>query len=1657
MDFNDNMVKQVVFIDLEVSREDLKILDIGAVRNDGTPFHSPSLQSFRSFISNSIFLCGHNIVRHDLKHLQASDLNLSGFKVIDTLCLSPLLSPKRPYHKLLKNDKLQTEELNNPVNDCKKAADLFYDEINVFKALPVEVKDIYYGLLCRQPEFSGFFEYVDFKPRNSNILDLINDYYDGKICAHADVLMLTQNHPVELAYALALIDTDDPFSISPPWLLYNYPEIENLVKTLRNTPCEEGCAYCENSLNVLRGLKQIFGFDEFRLYDGEPLQEKAAQAAVEGKSLLAIFPTGGGKSVTFQLPALMAGKTVHGLTVVISPLQSLMKDQVDHLNELGIAEAVAISGLLDPIERANVLERVANGSATILYISPEQLRSRTIEKLLLSRSIVRFVIDEAHCFSAWGQDFRVDYLYIGKFIRKLQENKHDVTSIPVSCFTATAKQKVVSDICDYFRKELDLNLEIFASSASRTNLRYHVLFKETDKDKYLALRNLIAQEDCPTIVYVSRTRSSLKIAEKLTKDGFPAKPFNGQMETNDKIANQEAFIRNEVKIIVATSAFGMGVDKKDVKLVVHYDISGSLEDYVQEAGLAGRDPSIQAKCYVLYNDNDLNKHFMLHSQSKLSFSEIQQIWKAIKDLTKGRSRLVCSPLELARQAGWDDSSTRDVETRVKTAISALEKGEYVRREKNVPRIFATSLQVNNMYDASSRIERSTLITEDQRLNASRIVKSLISSKSRSNDPMGTAESRVDYLADMLGIKLGKVIDLVNLMRQDGILADTLDMSANILVGDDTDRKSRNILDRFNRLENFLLNQLNDESTDINYKKLNELALTTIPDSNVKNIRTLVYYHVISGNFQNPDYSTKDFIRIVPIIKISKLIEKSRKRLSLCSFIIRTLYMKVEKTDHNNEEIKEEKPVNFSLITLLNEYNSSSPNNLSKTSLSELENALLFLSKIGALKIEGGFLVTYNGLEINRLITDNKRKYRMEDYRFLDEYYQQKIRQIHIVGEFANLMVRNYEAALQFVYDYFQIDFKKFIAKYFKGDRAKEIDRNITPQKYHELYDALSEIQSQIIDDSKHKYIVVAAGPGSGKTRTLVHKLASLLQLENVKHEQLLMLTFSRVAATEFKKRLYNLVGSVASFVDVKTFHSYCFDLVGKAGRIEGCENVVKEATELINSGEVEPGKISKTALVIDESQDMDENEFNLVNALIQNNDDMRLIAVGDDDQNIYEIRGSSSKYFKSLIEKYGAVKYEMVENYRSKSNIVEFANQFATLIHDRMKTTPIQSVREGKGIVSITRHYGSHMEEAIVRHLLETRGNSKCCIMTRTNQEALQVFALLSKHKIRARLTQPLDDNPKSKSRSKSRSELRLSDLAEIRFFMKILNKDADSPAISEEDWNAAKERLFQTYSNSSCLSNCKNLIYDFEKVNVKKYSSEKDDLISEDVDNFEIYKSDLEEFINRSSYEDFYDDDNEAVYVSTIHKTKGREFDIVYMMLNGIEKLSEETKRIIYVGITRAKDALYIHCNTDIFSQIKIPEATHLNDITLYPEPTEIALYLTHSDVYLDYSIRKKEKILMDLRLRSGMELFYCPCRSYLNKSQERIILSTAVGNTYEEVVALSKECTQRIRDYEKKGYSLFRAEIRFIVAWKKQGQDQEYAVILPNVYLKKQGSSNK
>ena len=385
------------FVDVEVGIKDRKIHDIGAIRRDGAVCHSANKRELTDFLKDVDFICGHNIIHHDAKYLFGEKTDR--WMLVDTLYVSPLLFPEHPYHRLLKDDKLISEQINNPVNDCEKARDLLMDEMAQWEKLPSNMKTIFATLLQGQKEFEGFLVFANAKAgTKENLVELIRSEFDGRICEHADMDSIIIQHPCELAYALALIDTTDHRSVTPPWVLHNYPNVENVVRLLRHNHCTEGCAYCNKELDVHYNLKQFFGYDEFRTYDGEPLQERAARAAVERKSVLAIFPTGGGKSLTFQLPALMEGRSVHGLAVVISPLQSLMKDQLDNLAEKGITDAVTINGLLDPISRSESIKRVLDGDASLLYISPEMLRSKTIEKILLARHVVRFIIDEAHCF-----------------------------------------------------------------------------------------------------------------------------------------------------------------------------------------------------------------------------------------------------------------------------------------------------------------------------------------------------------------------------------------------------------------------------------------------------------------------------------------------------------------------------------------------------------------------------------------------------------------------------------------------------------------------------------------------------------------------------------------------------------------------------------------------------------------------------------------------------------------------------------------------------------------------------------------------------------------------------------------------------------------------------------------------------------------------------------------------------------------------------------------------------------------------------------------------------------------------------------------------------------------------------------------------------------
>ena len=719
-----------------------------------------------------------------------------------------------------------------------------------------------------------------------------------------------------------------------------------------------------------------------------------------------------------------------------------------------------------------------------------------------------------------------------------------------------------------------------------------------------------------------------------------------------------------------------------------------------------------------------------------NIKEIQQVWRAIKGLTRSRSSVSNSALEIARRAGWDDS-VRDIETRVTTAISALEQSGYLKRGQNMPHIYANSILSKNAQEAIEKIYVSNKFNERQKKQAVRIIKKLFSSKSRQQASDEEAESRIDYISDHLGIVKEEVIQVVNILREEKILADSKDLTAFIKRGENKNR-SLNIVNSIGTIENFLASQFDEQEKSFHLKELNERAEENgCKDVSPNKIKTIINFWVIKNWIKRKkhDYS-KNHLTIVSNYSKSELNNKLKKRHELARFVVDFLFQKSNETLSSEDKDKKQVLVQFSVHELKEAYENHKALFKLNITIEDIEDALFYLSRMEAIKIEGGFLVVYNSLTIKRLEQDTKKRYKADDYKNLEKFYESKVQQIHIVGEYAKKMIRDYKEALQFVDDYFQLNYSSFLNKYFNGIRQQEIKRNITPAKFRQLFGELSPAQLGIIKDKTSPYIAVAAGPGSGKTRVLVHKLASLLLMEDVKHDQLLMVTFSRAAATEFKKRLINLIGNAASFIEIKTFHSYCFDLLGRVGSIEKSVTIIKEAVEKIRNKDIEYNKITKTVLVIDEAQDMDRHEFELIKVLMEKNEEMRVIAVGDDDQNIYEFRGSSAKYLEQFIIEQKAKKVELVENYRSKANLVEFTNEFVKKISHRLKEIPIVAHTTETGLVKVIKYSSSNLIEPVIKSIISAGLKGTTCVLTQTNTEALQIAGLLVHSGLSATLIQ---------------------------------------------------------------------------------------------------------------------------------------------------------------------------------------------------------------------------------------------------------------------------------------------------------------------------------
>lgn len=356
----------------------------------------------------------------------------------------------------------------------------------------------------------------------------------------------------------------------------------------------------------------------------------------------------------------------------------------------------------------------------------------------------------------------------------------------------------------------------------------------------------------------------------------------------------------------------------------------------------------------------------------------------------------------------------------------------------MPKIYATSILVKNMAEASSRLDRSFRMNKEEKVQAKRILSMLFSAKSTANARNGDGESRVDYISDRLGIKREETFKLIQILREENILENTKDLTAYIQKTD-TENKSLHVVKKYSAIEQFLLTNIQSEGQCINLKEFNDKAVSSgIKNATVNALKTIIYYWTIKKYTKKSIENTTARTVIIPELPLDELRRKRQFCIALAEFIVRYLFEQYKETTETGEKVL----VGFSVLELKAAYEKQEKTNISDE---QIEDALLYLSKIDAMKLEGGFLVLYNGMQIKRLERDNKIRYKADDYKRLNDYYRQKIQQIHIVGEFANMMLKDYEEAQQFVGDYFRMDYKLFIAKYFKGNRKMKLTGTL-PQK-----------------------------------------------------------------------------------------------------------------------------------------------------------------------------------------------------------------------------------------------------------------------------------------------------------------------------------------------------------------------------------------------------------------------------------------------------------------------------------------------------------------------------------------------------------------------------------------------------------------------------------
>lgn len=1508
----------IIFCDIEANTKTKKVQEIGLLHQD-KELKTSSIQECIMFINlcDSSYIAGHNFIDFDMEILKETSMyqHIKEYNIIDTLPLSLLLFNEKTVHSLPKNYKSEDDFKNNPVEDSKITLKLFIKLEERFLSLDKDTQTIFYSLLKEEVYFKAFFKYIDDKVvlvslNHTQLKSAIREVHQNVIINYDYLEEVMSTNPIELAYILAILTPHIEIKSHPPKILFSYPHIVEIQKKL--------CFDLYNANEILSSFsKEIFGFDEFKIFprlnagvlDNPTIsQREIIEASLRDESFLAILPTGGGKTFTFWLPAVFKAKAYKALTVVISPLQALIEDHIKSFNaKVANFKAVAISGFMSPLERSEAVEQVINGEADILYLAPESLRSNVIFGILKNRLIERFVVDEVHCLSTWGNDFRQDYYYICEYVKELLDKKPFQNHIPISCFTATAKPSVIEDIEKFFLEGLGIKLDHYLAIPERKNLKYQSI-PIGMKDKYNELLRLINENEGSTLVYIpSSTKSCDEIAEKLSLDTTKiVKSFHSKIDSQEKMTILKDYIENRIDIIVATTAFGMGVDKSNITNVIHYEVSDSLESYAQEAGRGARDEKLNAYCPILFSEDDLDKHFNALSRSKVTASEINSIFRVIKNAK--RDFVYKTAFELAKEANWDvEDSSSDYVTKVKTALLELEREGYISRKRNKTNFFADSIASEGMAELHEKLKDSNY-NQYEKQTLVLVLQSILG--------RGKVESvQVDELAYILGYEKDAISLAIHQLKEMNILGDSKDLSLELSL------ESIGKFDTIVLIELSLLQYLESlQGTQVSMRELNEHLYTQhiIHNNQIELIKSIIKNWKDKSSFLFKRINREQDLWYFQLLELENVKNTIALKHRIAKHVL-TFFAK------NLTPNKKEKIV-FSLKELHEQLDKD-------VTVKEIDKALLYLHHLNILELLMGRFISYSPMDIHvEEKSSLKRKYTEYKNR-LEEHYRTKIESIHIMGEYAKRLTGNDYKAIVFLKDYFTLPYDKFKKKY--NLLKEQLSRPITQQRFNKIFEKMSDEQKEIIEDTKSKAMMVLAGPGSGKTKVLVHKIASLILTEDIKPEQFMMLTFSKTAKWEFKTRLNELIGSLSYDVEIQTFHSYALKLIARNTKNDDSilDKAIEEATKAINNGDIQLPYI--TVLVLDEFQDINEKSFDFVKAIYNANaQDLKIIAVGDDDQCIMSHIGADVRFIDAFEKEFGTneegenlyKQYELLCNFRSHKNIVEYSNNFVSTVSHRYKHNPLYAHSSQEGNVRVNTYTSASSLVVPVIELIKLEEKlENIALLAFTNDEVMQMYSLLQENHIEAKYI--ID-----------REKFELKNIIELFEFNRVLNSFLSNEASYKESYfEQALKIIEEKYKSSTNLT----LLYKI----VDRFMNESDD----------YYISQWISYLEEIKLENF-EDYKKNIVVSTIHKSKGMEFGKVFLLVDKNPE-NDVDKRLYYVGMTRAKYALNIlrkgsdYSNKKDYAQYEVNKNLYKQDEKIFTHVMSLA------DIQLGFDIEKYSK----------------------------------------------------------------------------------------------------